>query len=122
MECMYINPWRKNRDGTPHYQKSEPRLKSAFADRRKRRVHSRSEFRSREVVAHVGNVFACYTGGWMPYTVYFESQPLGIGAGSISHMNQLIANVRNTDICNGKTVCGAESFTGIPMPERRIAV
>lgn len=49
-ERLYVNPWRHNKDGSPKMQKSEPRLKSAFADKRKKRVHSRDEFGSETVL------------------------------------------------------------------------
>ena len=116
-EVMYINPWRKNRDGTPHYQKSEPRLKSAFADRRKRRIHSRAEFRSYEVVSHIGNVFICHTGGFFGYSIYSESAGIGLGAASIVDANAIAANCRIADICNGRRDFGeAVGFGRLPAP------
>ena len=116
-KVMYINPWRKNRDGTPHYQKSEPRLKSAFADRRKKRIHSRSEFRTREVLSHIGNVFICYTGGFFGYDIYSETAGIAFGAANIVDANAIAANCRIADICNGcRTVGEAVGFGRLPMP------
>lgn len=94
MECMYINPWRKNRDGSPHYQKSEPKLKSAFADRRKRRVHSRSEFHAYDALTTVGNVYMTCTGGKLlaNFGVYAPSVGIGLGACSRVQANAMLAN------------------------------
>lgn len=114
---MYINPWRKNRDGTPHYQKSEPRLKSAFADRRKKRIHNRSEFRTREVLSHIGNVFICYTDGFFGYDIYSETAGIALGASNIVDANAIAANCRIADICNGcRTVGDAVGFGRLPTP------
>ena len=108
-ECLYINPWRRTKDGTPVYQKSKPKLKSAFADRCKHVVHQRSSFRREEIVRRVGDVVI--TRRWsafMPYTISYASSPVGIGASSIAHAMCVAANVRNYEVCNyTKEVQGA---------------
>lgn len=124
MACMYINPWRKNRDGTPHYQKSEPKLKSAFADRRKRRVHSRSEFRTYDALATVGNVHLTYTGGKLiaNFGVYAPSIGIGLGACSRVQANAMLANCVVNEVFKGRVNGGAvwfDTIKTIPQEEVR---
>ena len=104
MACMYINPWRRNRDGSPHYQKSPPRLKSAFADKRKRRVHSRSEFRAYDVLATVGNVRMSHTDGELlaNYSVHAPSVGIGLGAFSRVQANAMLANCIVREVFGGR--------------------
>lgn len=107
--CLYINPWRRTKDGKPVYQKSEPKLKSAFADRRKRVVHPRSAFRADEVVRYVGGVVITRRrSAFMPYTISCRSIPVGIAADSLAQAMCVAANVRNYEVCNHrKRVQGA---------------
>ena len=113
---MYINPYRRTKTGAPVMQKTPPRLKSAFADRRKRRIHRRAEFRACEVLAKVGNVWICYTGGFFGYAVQSETAGIGLGAANIADANALAANCRIADICNGcRTIGGATGFGKLPM-------
>lgn len=123
MERMYINPWRKNRDGTPHYQKSEPKLKSAFADRRKRRVHSRSEFRAYDALAMVGNVHMTYTGGKLiaNFGVYAPSVGIGLGACSRVQANAVLANCVINEVFGGRVNGGAVWFDTIrTIPQEEV--
>ena len=99
---LYINPYRRTKDGKPYYQKSRPHLKSAFADRRKTRTHSRDEFPQLEVIAHFGGVWIILDERCAPfgYSVHCESEACPWGATSILSANAIAANYRNTDICN----------------------
>lgn len=122
---LYINPYRRTKDGRPYYQKSRPRLKSAFADRRKRRIHSRAEFAQREVVAHVGNAWivrGICDGRKNPfsYSVFSENTGAPSGCCSLVAAFATLANFRNTDVFNREfddIVEGAEFFgySGIPL-------
>lgn len=97
-KCLYINPWRRTKDGRPVYQKSEPKLKSAFADRRKKRVHSRAEFRA--YVPHRRNAFCVLAVGsgrgnpW-PYTVSGRGLGLPVGASTLPQAMCVFANATN---------------------------
>ena len=121
---LYINPYRRTKDGKPYYQKSKPQLKSAFADKRKRRIHSRSEFRLREVVAHIGNVWIIHEPGDFGYSVHCESEGCAWGAHSLVLANAIAANYRNQDIMNwgacDNVVVGAMAHCGVFVPARGI--
>ena len=117
---LYINPYRHKQDGKPFYQKSKPHLKSAFADRRKTRVHSRGEFRAREVLAHIGNVWIIHEAGDFGYSVSCESEGCPWGAMSIVQANAIAANYRNQDVMNwgacDNVVIGANAFCSAELP------
>ena len=97
-KCLYVNPWRHNKDGSPKMQKSEPRLKSAFADRRKKLVHSRAEFHASVPLRR--NAFCVLTAGsgrgnpW-PYVVSGRGLGLPIGASSLPQAMCVFANATN---------------------------
>lgn len=104
---LYINPYRHTKTGAPVMQKSPPRLKSAFTDRRKTRIHRRSELRPVKLLAHVGGVWVVYSGGFFGYSVSAECTGIPIGASSLVQANAIAANVRNQEIFGG-VVDGAE--------------
>ena len=117
-EVVYINPWRHRKSGGPAVQKSPPRLKSAFADRRKKRIHSRTEFRVYDVLATVGNVEMTYTGGkiFANYGVYSPSIGIGLGACSRAQANAMLANCVTREIFGNRVNGGAVSLNGKTMP------
>lgn len=104
-ERLYVNPWRHNKDGSPKMQKSKPRLKSAFADRRKKRVHSRCEFGSETVLRR--NAWCVLTAGsgrgnpW-PYAVHGKGLGLSIGASTLPQALCAFANATNYCAMNNK--------------------
>lgn len=104
---LYVNPWRHTKTGAPVMQKTPPRLKSAFADRRKTRIHRREEFRPVKVIAIIGGVRVLYTGGFFGYSVSAECTGIPLGASSLVQANAIAANVRNQEIFGG-VVEGAE--------------
>lgn len=104
---LYVNPYRHTKTGAPVMQKSPPRLRSAFADRRKTRIHSRAELRPVKVIAIIGGVRVLYTGGFFGYTVSSECTGIPIGAASRVQANAIAANVRNQEVFGG-VVDGAE--------------
>ena len=86
-ERLYVNPYRHTKTGAPVMQKTPPRLKSAFADRRKTRIHKRAEFRRVKLLAHVGGVLIMYSGGFFGYSVsalYDPHMNIQFGASYIS--------------------------------------
>lgn len=105
-ERLYVNPYRHTKTGAPVMQKTPPRLKSAFADRRKTRIHRREELRPVKLLAHVGGVWLMYSGGFFGYSVSAECTGIPIGAASIVQANAIMANVRNHEIFG--VVDGAE--------------
>lgn len=117
-EVVYINPWRRRKSGGPAVQKSPPRLKSAFADRRKKRIHSRGEFRAYDVLATVGNVNMTYTGGkiFANFGVYAPSVGIGLGACSRVQANAMLANCVIREIFGDRIKGGAVSLNGKTMP------
>ena len=120
---LYINPYRRTKDGKPYYQKSKPQLKSAFADRRKTRIHSRSEFRQKEVIAHIGNVWIIHEAGDFGYSVHCESEGIPWGTYSLVLANAIAANYRNADVFNWQhdyEMFGAEALNGEFGPRKRI--
>lgn len=104
---LYINPYRHTKTGAPVMQKSPPRLKSAFADRRKTRIHRRSELRPVKLLAHIGGVWVVYSGGFFGYSVSAGCTGIPIGAASRVQANAIAANVRNQEVFGG-VVDGAE--------------
>lgn len=106
-ERLYVNPYRHTKTGAPVMQKTPPRLKSAFADRRKTRIHRRAEFRPVKVIAVIGGVRVLYTGGFFGYSVIAECTGIPLGASSLVQANAIAANVRNQEIFGG-VVDGAE--------------
>lgn len=102
-EVVYINPWRHRKSGGPAVQKSPPKLKSAFADRRKTRIHSRGEFRIYNALATVGNVHLDYTGGkvFANFGVHAPSVGIGLGACSRVQANAMLANCVISEIFGG---------------------
>ena len=117
-QVVYINPWRHRKSGGPAVQKSPPRLKSAFADRRKTRIHSRTELRVYNVLATVGNVEMTYTGGklFANYGVYAPSVGIGLGACSRVQANAMLANCVIREIFGDCVNGGAVSLNGKTMP------
>ena len=111
-EVVYINPWRRSKSGGPAVQKSPPRLKSAFADRRKRRIHSRGEFRAYDVLATVGDVTMTYTGGklFANFGVHAPSVGIGLGACSRVQANAMLANCVVNEVFGGRVNGGAVWF------------
>ena len=111
-KVVYINPWRRSKSGGPAVQKSPPRLKSAFADRRKRRIHSRVEFRAYDVLATVGDVTMTYTGGKMiaNFGVHAPSVGIGLGACSRVQANAMLANCVVNEVFGGRVNGGAVWF------------
>lgn len=114
-EVVYINPWRHRKSGGPAVQKSPPRLKSAFADRRKKRIHSRGEFRAYDMLATVGNVHLDYTRGkiFANFGVYAPSVGIGLGACSRVQANAILANCVVNEIFGGRVNGGAVWFDTI---------
>lgn len=114
-EVVYINPWRHKESGGPAVQKSPPRLKSAFADRRKKRIHSRVEFRAYDVLATVGNVHLDYTGGKLiaNFGVYAPSVGIGLGACSRVQANAMLANCVVNEVFGDRVNGGAVWFDTI---------
>lgn len=114
-DVVYINPWRRKKSGGPAVQKSPPRLKSAFADRRKKRIHSRVEFRVYDVLATVGNVNMTYTGGklFANFGVYAPSVGIGLGARSRVQANAMLANCVVREIFGDRVHDGAVWFDTI---------
>lgn len=114
-EVVYINPWRHKKSGGPAVQKSPPKLKSAFADRRKKRIHSRGEFRACDVLATVGNVHLDYTGGkiFANFGVYAPSVGIGLGARSRVQANAMLANCVVNEVFGGRVNGGAVWFDTI---------
>lgn len=106
-ERLYVNPYRHTKTGAPVMQKTPPRLKSAFADRRKTRIHRREEFRRVKLLAHIGGVWVMYTGGFFGYSVSAKCTGIPLGASSLVQANAIAANVRNQEIFGG-VVDGAE--------------
>ena len=111
-EVVYINPWRHRKSGGPAVQKSPPKLKSAFADRRKTLIHSRGEFRAYDVLATVGNVNMTYTGGkiFVNFGVYAPSVGIGLGACSRVQANAVLANCVINEIFGDRVNGGAVWF------------
>ena len=110
-ERLYVNPWRHTKTGAPVMQKSPPRLKSAFADKRKKILHRREEFRPVKVIAIIGGVRVLYTGGFFGYSVSAECTGIPIGASSLIQAFAIAANVRNQEVFGevfGGVVDGAE--------------
>lgn len=108
---LYVNPYRHTKTSAPVMQKSPPRLKSAFADRRKTRIHRRSEFRKVKLLAHIGGVWIMYSGGFFGYSVSAECTGIPIGASSLIQAFAIAANVRNQEVFGevfGGVVDGAE--------------
>lgn len=111
-KVVYINPWRRRKSGGPAVQKSPPQLKSAFADRRKRRIHSRREFRAYDVLATVGDVTMTYTGGklFANFGVHAPSVGIGLGACSRVQANAMLANCVVNEVFGGRVNGGAVWF------------
>lgn len=97
---LYVNPYRHTKTGAPVMQKTPPRLKSAFADRRE-------ELRPVKLLAHVGGVWIAYSGGFFGYAVSAECTGIPLGASSLVQANAIAANVRNSEVFSG-VVDGAE--------------
>lgn len=110
-ERLYVNPWRHNKDGSPKMQKSEPRLKSAFADKRKKRVHSRDEFGSETVLRrNAWCVLAVGSGRGNPWPYAVHGRGLGISLGASTLPQALCVFANATVYCamnNKASVQGA---------------
>jgi hypothetical protein len=111
-EVVYINPWQRPKSGAPSVQKSPPRLKSAFADRRKTCIHGRGEFREYDVLATVGDVTMTYTGGklFANFGVHATSVGVGLGACSRVQANAMLANCVVNEVFGGRVNGGAVWF------------
>ena len=102
-DSVYINPYRHTESGAPLMQKSPPRLKSAFADGRKKVVYGRNGFRMAEVIRRAGDCVVLRNGSrndFCRYVVMSKAMPVSVGARTLAQAMCLFANVRNYGVFN----------------------